>query len=183
MVCLILLWKKKSRLDKPKHINCHANGESQGICNSHFYLVEMQELLDDTISEEQHIYMKRNRMLIRAMLMQLGIALLATMLAIYDIVTIVGAGPVGSIMGLIVFWFAYQLDFSRRKKIGLSAPIFSALCFSLIYFLAWSKVEAYIPIITLMAFYTIGLSIVIRIEIKRDSKKNFEWDEEILHVP
>ena len=126
----------------------------------------MQELLDDIFSEEQQLSLKRNRGLIRVMLAQLGFALLSIVLAIYDMVTIVGTGPIGSVIGLIVFGLAYRLGLPVKIKIGLSAPIFSSICFCLIYFLEWSKEEASTPIVALMLLYTIGLSVVIIGELK-----------------
>jgi len=60
-------------------------------------------------------------------------------------------------IGLIVFVFARKFKFFQGKKIGLSMPIFTVSCFSLIYFLDWSPTEAQVPISTLMGVYTIGL--------------------------
>lgn len=94
------------------------------ICNSHFYGSNMQELLDDIISEDDHLYIKRNRIFIGAVWVQLGFAILAVALGIDDIETIMGTGPIGSVIGLIVFGIAYKFEFSERKKIGLSALFF-----------------------------------------------------------
>jgi hypothetical protein len=136
----------------------------------------MQELLDDILLDEEPLNIKRNLILTKAILVQLGFALLAIILAIYDITTIMGTGPIGSVIGIAVFSFAYKLGFSKRMKIGLSAPIFSAICFSIIYFFDLSKDEAYLPIVALMVSYAMVLSFFVIIEIKRPRKRSAYWE-------
>lgn len=146
--------------------------------------MKMQELLDDILPpDEEHLYLKRNRILLQVMFVQLGFSLLAVALAIHDIESVLGTGPMGAIIGMIVFGFAYKLAFPKGKKVGLSAPLFSSICFSLIYFLDWSQSEAYFPITTLMVFYTMGLSFVIRMEVKKyHHRKKDLWEDEILNA-
>lgn len=150
------------------------------ICNSHFYGSNMQELLDDIISEDDHLYIKRNRIFIGAVWVQLGFAILAVALGIDDIETIMGTGPIGSVIGLIVFGIAYKFEFSERKKIGLSAPLFSTICFSLVYFLNWSPGDAHIPIATLMVLYALWLFFIALKEIKKHRTKKIDWNEDLL---
>ena len=121
------------------------------VCNSHFYLMKMQELLDDIFpSDKDDSSLKRIQILLLGMCLQLGFLLVALILAIEDIESIIETGPIGSILGIVVFVFAYLSKFPRGKKVGLSAPIFSVICFSLIYFLDWSPREAEIPITCLL---------------------------------
>jgi hypothetical protein len=87
-----------------------------------------------------------------------------------------GTGPIGSVIGMVVFRYAYKLDFIQRMNIGLSALIFSAICFSIVYFFGLSREEAYIPIVTLMVCYTMVLSFLIFIEIKRPRRRNYHWE-------
>jgi hypothetical protein len=126
----------------------------------------MEELLDDIFSEKEQLSRKRNQILTRVMLAQLGFALLSIILALYEMVTIICTGPIGSVIGIIVFLLAYRLGLPMKIKIGLSAPIFSSICFCLIYFLEWSKEESSTPIVALMLLYTIGLSVVVIGELK-----------------
>jgi peptidoglycan/LPS O-acetylase OafA/YrhL len=133
----------------------------------------MKELLDDIITEEQYLKMKRNRISIGFILVQLMFAVLATTLAFYDIQTIIGTGPIGSIIGLIVFAYANEPNIPSRKKIGLSAPIFSLFCFSLVFFLDWSKTSAQFPVSTLMTFYTAILAVFVLLEITKFKEINF----------
>ena len=132
----------------------------------------MEELLDDIFPENEGLFMKRNRISTRVMLGQLIFAFCAIFLACYSILTIVLTGPMASFIGIVVFGFSSKLKYYRRMAIGISMPIFSAICFSLIYFLDWTKREAYVPIIALMVCYTIGLSFLVLIELKKNRKNN-----------
>lgn len=131
----------------------------------------MQEVLDDIFLEKDRLYYKQNRLLIGGMLLQLAVALAAIVFAVDDIESIIKTGPTGCVVGLLVFGFSYKWDFPERKKIGLSAPMLSLLCFCLIYFLDWSPREAHVPITLLILFYAIGLLAMIVLEIKAYRKE------------
>lgn len=133
----------------------------------------MKELLDDIITEEEYINRKQHRISMGLILGQLMFAVLATSLAFYDIQTIMGTGPVGSIIGLFVFGYANGLNISSRKKIGLSAPIFSLICFSLIFFFNWTKTSAQFPISILMTTYTAILAVFVLLEITKLKERDF----------
>lgn len=127
----------------------------------------MQEILDELPVEENEISIKHKRIVIGGLLVLGGFGALATVLAIDDIETIIGTGPIGSLIGLVVYIVARKLHFPEQQKIGLSAPIFSAVCFLIIFCLDWSPGEAQTPISILIALYTFMLGVAILVEIVR----------------
>lgn len=140
----------------------------------------MQELLDDFSQKKPELGASQNRFSIIFLFVQLIFVGIAVGLAFYEIETIVFSGPIGSIIGLVVFGVTYKSRLTMRKTIGLSAPIFSLICFSLIYFWEWSPSEAQEPIGILMLLYTIVIFILIVKEIQSYRTQSWEWDEDVL---
>lgn len=140
----------------------------------------MQELLDDFPQKKDGLTSKQNRLVLLFLFAQLIFAGIAVGLAFCDIETIIFSGPVGSIIGLVVFALTHQSSFTVRKAIGLSAPIFSFICFLIIFILDWSPGEAEKPIAILMLLYTIVIFIGIMKEVLDYRAQSREWKEDIL---
>lgn len=79
----------------------------------------------------------------------------------YDTESIIVGGPIISIIGIFIAWWAHKENSRSSIIYGLSAPSVSLLCLVLIASLSWSPNEARGPISFIGSAYSIFLLIVI----------------------
>jgi hypothetical protein len=123
-----------------------------------------EELLDDELIDEGEFQPQDNkaqRWLNIFLFLQILAAIIATGLAWVDIATIIGTGPGGSAVGVVVFVMAFRLEDKRSVCIGLSAPLLTLGCFLLIVILDWGPSPAQLPISIILAIYALLLLIVL----------------------
>ena len=125
-----------------------------------------EELLDDELIYDdeldlEHKDKKAQKWLNIFLFLQLLAAIIATGLAWFDIETILGTGPGGSAVGIVVFVMARRLKDKLGIYIGLSAPILTLGCTLLIMIFNWGPGDAQMPIALILSFYTLFLLIVL----------------------
>lgn len=108
---------------------------------------------------------------------QFIMAIVATVLEYEETETIMGTGPIGSILGIFLFsraskmphippfvgkeWMGGFISFRKTGMIiGLSAPIFSFLCFLVIAIGSLSPKEAHEPVFIGLCAYTVFLFLI-----------------------
>jgi hypothetical protein len=119
----------------------------------------MKEILDDHIFKDNSKN-KKHYLISLFFILELFVALTATLLAWYDIESIMITGPVGSLTGLVLFILSAKSGYKTGIAAGLSAPVFSIVCFAFIFINEWGTTQAYFPVsivITLYTFFLAGL--------------------------
>jgi len=125
------------------------------------------DILDDELIYDEELEpkdKKAQKWLNIFLFLQLLAAIIATSLAWFDIETILGTGPGGSVVGVIVFVMAFRLKDKPSLYIGLSAPVFALGCTLLIMILNWGPGDARIPIPIILTIYTLLLLLVLRVK-------------------
>ena len=93
-----------------------------------------------------------------AIFFQLLTIAVGVVLAVFDIETILGTGPILALLGLVVFLQTKRQDGSRRPLslvFGVSGPMVAVICFLLIFCLEWSPRAAHFPIGAIAVCYSL----------------------------
>jgi hypothetical protein len=94
----------------------------------------------------------------------------ATLLALFEIRTIVASGPLLSALGLAIAYIAFRRNRPLGLCFGLAAPTASVFCFSLIHGLDWGPDRARMPVLVILvvvalfhvaALYPVGCELAV----------------------
>lgn len=118
------------------------------------------ELLDDLLKESPPIDQQRWIFIFKvAAVIQVLAAYGSTVLARIDITSILGTGPIGSVLGFITFYAARKINFKSGTYFGLSAPLLSITCFLVIAIFGISKGDAEVPVPLVLQAYSVIITI------------------------